>query len=71
MRRLAWWFPILALAACGDDSGAPGDGGPRDAAEAADAPSLCAVNADCDDGLFCNGAERCDPGASGASRLGC
>ncbi len=42
---------MAAVAAgCGDDTVVPGD--------AAAAP--CTVNSQCDDGLFCNGAERCD-----------
>ena len=27
-----------------------------------DEPSFCTTNADCDDGLFCNGVETCDTG---------
>ena len=33
-------------------------------------PQLCARNLDCSDGVFCNGAERCEPGA-GADEHGC
>ncbi len=36
-----------------------------------DAAAECASDADCDDGLFCNGPERCAPGTVGANRLGC
>ncbi|MCA9605015.1 MAG: putative metal-binding motif-containing protein [Myxococcales bacterium] len=31
----------------------------------------CARAADCDDGLYCNGTERCEPGAASADALGC
>ena len=31
----------------------------------------CANDLDCDDGVFCNGVERCMPGAAGANALGC
>jgi alpha-tubulin suppressor-like RCC1 family protein len=50
----------LALVACG-----PADGGGD-----AGLPS-CVADTDCDDGLHCNGVERCAPDAPGASRLGC
>jgi len=33
--------------------------------------ALCASDAQCDDGLFCNGAERCAPGRAGANSRGC
>lgn len=31
----------------------------------------CLSAEDCDDGLFCNGAETCEPGAEGANEVGC
>ncbi|MEC7526352.1 MAG: putative metal-binding motif-containing protein [Myxococcota bacterium] len=36
-----------------------------------DAGPLCESNASCDDGLFCNGMERCAPGAEEALPNGC
>ncbi len=37
-----------------------------------DAPAaLCTRDEDCDDGSFCNGAERCDPSRADASARGC
>ncbi len=36
-----------------------------------DGGETCAVAADCDDGVFCNGSESCDPGAAGADARGC
>jgi len=44
----------LVLVACGDDATSP-----LDAGRATDAPT-CGV---CDDGVFCNGQERCEDGA--------
>tara|TARA_B100001750_G_scaffold200104_1_gene174128 strand:+ start:389 stop:1747 length:1359 start_codon:yes stop_codon:yes gene_type:complete len=64
MRRVYRWIPfVLLLAACGDDgnpTASPEDGGVS-----------CASNLECDDGLFCNGAETCDPADPAASPLGC
>ena len=31
----------------------------------------CSSQADCDDGLFCNGVERCSPDDDAADSLGC
>ncbi len=41
------------------------DGGAEDAA------SVCAEDADCDDGIYCNGAELCRPRAAEARANGC
>jgi hypothetical protein len=52
---------LALLAACGDDAPAPPppvDAGPPDA------QPLCALDDDCDDGVFCNGLERCLRSAS-------
>ncbi len=38
---------------------------------AADGGQPCASDRDCDDGVFCNGAEACDPGAASADARGC
>src|SRR5689334_22504031 len=57
----------VTLASCGGgggtDSGTP-DGGMEAAAR-------CATDVDCDDGLFCNGPERCVPTSSSADARGC
>ncbi len=42
-----------------------------DADGGADAPATCARDADCDDGRFCNGIERCSPSSAAADALGC
>jgi hypothetical protein len=59
---------VVALCglACGDD-----DATPVDAATAVDAAESCTSQNDCDDGVFCNGEERCDPAAEDADVLGC
>src|SRR5690349_22966524 len=51
----------LWAAACGDDGASPtGDaGGARDAAGDA-RPACCSSDSHCDDGVYCNGAERCE-----------
>ncbi len=46
------------------DSSADGPG-------AVDATAPCATDAECSDGVFCNGVERCTPGATGADARGC
>ncbi|HJL14316.1 MAG TPA: hypothetical protein RMH99_01600 [Sandaracinaceae bacterium LLY-WYZ-13_1] len=43
------------------DGGVPVDAG----------PALCRSDAQCADGTFCNGAERCAPGAADADDFGC
>jgi hypothetical protein len=71
---------LFVLGACGDDDVAATDGGLRDAnlvdTGPADArtdlgPTQCATPADCQDGVYCNGYEACDPGAAGADEHGC
>ncbi len=49
----------IGLTACGD--GGADDAGPSDAGEDDAGPS-CAADPDCDDGVYCNGAETCDMG---------
>ncbi len=49
----------VALLGCGDDGSVGNDAG--DATTDVAAPG-CSSNADCDDGLFCNGAETCVDG---------
>src|SRR4051812_25361481 len=38
---------------------------------AGDAGTVCAMDRECDDAVFCNGVERCAPGAPGANVRGC
>jgi len=61
---------MFGVAGCGDDDDAPSLDGGRDAG-GGDAGNVCATAADCDDGVFCNGVERCEPAAAGASVEGC
>ncbi|AKF04232.1 MopE-related protein [Sandaracinus amylolyticus] len=63
---LSWWLGALLLAGCGEDHERD-DAGMLDAA----ARNECEVDDDCDDGRFCNGAERCDPSSSAAADDGC
>lgn len=59
--RDARWLMVVGCVACvacgGDDAPTPDAGGG------------CARA--CDDGLYCNGAERCDPSAESADEAGC
>jgi len=64
---------VLCLAsACGggnsQDSGTPD--AQRDATPS-DGTQTCLTDNDCDDGLFCNGVERCAPTLTGANGRGC
>ena len=56
------WFVLVGLAlglSCGDDSGMDGDAGFDGGFDG----GACMGDVDCDDGLFCNGAETCVEGA--------
>jgi len=71
MRLTAFGHGLLLLVcvACGDDDG----GGPPNA-DAGDRDAgflLCRVDGDCNDGVFCNGVERCLPGNAAAGDDGC
>lgn len=67
--RVPLLVSLCALAlGCGDDDGnldAGGDSALPDTGE------VCTSDASCDDGTFCNGAERCDPTDPGADASGC
>ena len=56
MKYLVSLVVVLGLFACGDDDVGPADSMP-------DAVGGCTVDSDCDDGVFCNGAEVCAGGA--------
>jgi len=66
-RALAVLFACAASIGCDDGDGSspadPPDGGPL--------PDVCVGDADCDDGAFCNGLERCVPGRMDADARGC
>ncbi|MBO6935970.1 MAG: putative metal-binding motif-containing protein [Deltaproteobacteria bacterium] len=49
---------LMVLAGCGDDAPPTGE-------------LTCTDDAQCDDGVFCNGSETCSPTSAGASSLGC
>ncbi|NCQ59152.1 MAG: hypothetical protein GW913_00610 [Myxococcales bacterium] len=77
------WACVVFVSACGggtsaEDAGAPDsgahDGSTSDAgdADAGDTgPALCGDDSECDDGLFCNGGERCAPSDATADTFGC
>ncbi|MBX3246740.1 MAG: putative metal-binding motif-containing protein [Myxococcales bacterium] len=54
---------VVTMAACG------GEDALRDAE--VDGGASCADDLACDDGVFCNGAERCDPSNASADARGC
>ena len=60
---------IAAMCACSPPVTA-GDASRPDATRDA-AQTVCITDRDCDDFVFCNGMERCMPGASGANAFGC
>src|SRR5687768_2611190 len=76
---LAWM--VAAAAGCGGDDAPPapdtgpgpsGDTGVMDARPGEDGgPGECTDDGACDDGLFCNGVETCDPGSPSADARGC
>jgi len=65
--RLALALSLVAFVACGDDDPGVGfDGGMRP-----DGDPLCTTDEDCNDGLFCDGEERCEMGVCMASAPPC
>jgi hypothetical protein len=62
--KSAMWVVALAFAAlgaCGSRGASGSDGGAEDS---------CRLTG-CDDGIFCNGTERCDPGGTRSDTRGC
>ncbi|MDH5491935.1 MAG: hypothetical protein OEY14_08270, partial [Myxococcales bacterium] len=67
--------------ACGGGESAPADAGtrdadpidaaPRDTGAVDTGPGVCMADSECDDLIFCNGAERCAPGSLEANARGC
>ncbi len=53
-----------SIGGCGGGSPVVVDAGPQ-------TPLQCVADAQCDDGLFCNGVERCAPSVAGADARGC
>lgn len=65
-------FSVLGAFACGQTPNTGKDGGDASDGGASDAfVRLCVAAADCSDGRFCNGAERCDETAPAADARGC
>lgn len=60
-----WGVLLVGAVGCGAGGGSSGDA-------ATDESTPCSTHADCDDDVFCNGAETCaGVGAGGADALGC
>ncbi len=72
--RVVAFSMLGVLASCDSPMSPPSDG---DAGSAGDGgmdggtPTLCVTDDDCADAVFCNGAERCMPGATDADERGC
>ncbi|MFK7985602.1 MAG: putative metal-binding motif-containing protein [Sandaracinaceae bacterium] len=62
-RHFAIAIALVSITAC------DGETPPADAGDGGG--GVCSTNADCDDGVFCNGEESCSAGASGADARGC
>lgn len=70
MERISWILFAQMLVACGGQVTTPTDAEVPDG-HTLDGRVVCARAADCDDGQYCNGLERCEPGAAGAGADGC
>jgi len=73
-------FVALLLPACSEsseppdaamDTGTPRDVAPPRDTTLPDAGPRCILNAECDDGVYCNGPEVCEPTNSRADDFGC
>ncbi len=67
MKTSLGWVPaalgvLLLVSACGDDDSST---------MTFDGSAVCVRHAECDDGLFCNGQELCDPENMAADPAGC
>jgi hypothetical protein len=73
--RLGFVFTMVVLfVGCGGDNGSTKEkagGGVTDGGAEDSSPKLCGSDSDCSDDLFCNGSERCNPGAKAADERGC
>lgn len=69
--------PLISAMGCGGGNSCGSGEVSRDSgcvnrdAGGADATNVCATSDDCDDGLFCNGAEQCSPEDATADSFGC
>ena len=61
-------FPLAACSKSTDSVVEPAEKTPE---KKPDEDESCQSNSACDDGSYCNGAERCDPTDDGADKLGC
>ena len=60
----------MGLLACGPAE-TPADDRDADTAPGDAGPPSCVADLECDDGTFCNGAERCAPASPTADARGC
>jgi hypothetical protein len=63
---------VLAIGSCGGDKSSKikADSG-TESVEKDSGAEPCGNDSDCSDGLYCNGVERCNPGAKSADERGC
>jgi len=61
----------LTFSACGGSDNPPTPDASSDARLPDGATPQCRGDVECDDGLFCNGAETCDPANAAANTMGC
>ncbi len=69
LRSLVAFLPLIVVTACTSASRPDGGGDVR--TDARDGLSMCVSDVDCSDHVFCNGIERCTPGATAADPHGC
>ncbi len=72
MVRLGPVWAVCVWMGLGAGCSAPAPADPVDGGDRADTSTgRCATDDECADGVYCNGAERCEPGATGATARGC
>lgn len=69
--RFASTAVALCIVACSATETPPGDAAVDTAVRADSGTGMCAVDGECDDGVFCNGVERCAPADPSANAIGC
>jgi hypothetical protein len=67
----AFFFTGLSTGCGGDDHSKIKSDAAIDSGEQESGVELCGSDSECSDGKFCNGVERCNPGAKGADERSC